>query len=729
MSNTLWRRARGGTSGARIFAAYVALVLVVSMVGPGLTVYAAEGDAGAVGKSEPSVEVPVEAVPAEPVEEAPVVEAPVVEAPAAEVSVVSDPVTPEPVIAAVAAAVVTPAAATSADPSDLGIVPTIVEKNPALCVGGLRVDPGTSGTYEIPGHPGMFVTVVVTSTADGPVFSFDSDVPIARVVAKGGNIGANVYVYDPAVTADGKLHTPVNPSGFYAGISHIDFCFGEIQEPEVGDLLIHKYLDANENGEYDEGEEMLEDWEFTVSLETPPIGAVNASAALLIGQDVTDADGELLFTGLDPAHYTVRETLKPGWVNTTPLTQFADVVAGETAELWFGNITEEQPPETGDLLIHKFLDENENGEYDEGEEMLENWEFTVTREGAPVVGIDAAYITLIGIGQTDADGELSYTGLDPGDDYVVRETLKPGWNNTTPLTQYPVIVAGETAELWFGNVPERGDLLIHKYLDVNENGQYDQGEVMLEDWEFTVTLESPPLQEPSASAVMLVGSGFTDADGELLFDKLAPNEYTVRETLQSGWRNTTPLTQKAVVSDGETAELWFGNVEEFLPFTELDLAITKVADDHSVDEGQLVRYTLTYWNNGDLAAENFTIVDDYDERYLSIVDAAGGVVAGGKITWTLAGPLAKADGKKTITYTAKVITDMPDKTTNIDNVVVISHPRDTDLTNNKDDERVVYTPSEPFLPFTGGDYTFLIGFAVAAAALGLLLRLRTDSAA
>jgi hypothetical protein len=91
--------------------------------------------------------------------------------------------------------------------------------------------------------------------------------------------------------------------------------------------------------------------------------------------------------------------------------------------------------------------------------------------------------------------------------------------------------------------------------------------------------------------------------------------------------------------------------------------------------------------------------------------------------------VVKADGAKTITYTAKVITDMPDSTTNIDNVVVISHPRDVDPSNNTDNERVVYTPGEPFLPFTGGEYALLIGFAVATAALGLLLRSRTDSAA
>jgi len=295
------------------------------------------------------------------------------------------------------------------------------------------------------------------------------------------------------------------------------------------------------------------------------------------------------------------------------------------------------------------------------------------------------------------------------------------------------VVAGETAELWFGNIrdevpPETGDLLIHKYLDENENGEFDEGEEMLEDWVFTVTQETEPLPGPSAAAIQLIGSGSTDVNGELLFTELLPGEYHVAETLQDGWDNTTPLTQVATVVAGETAELWFGNIEKSLPFTELDLAITKVADDHTVVEGQLVTYTLTYWNNGDLAAEGYSIVDDFDERYLTIVNSNGGVVAGGKITWMPAGSLAKADGKKTITYTARVIADMPDGTTNIDNVVVISHPRDTDPTNNRDDERIVVT-TEPFLPFTGGEYLMLLGFAVAAAAIGLLLRSRTDTAA
>jgi uncharacterized repeat protein (TIGR01451 family) len=331
-------------------------------------------------------------------------------------------------------------------------------------------------------------------------------------------------------------------------------------------------------------------------------------------------------------------------------------------------------------------------------------------------------------GLTDEFGELLFDELDPGM-YYVTETLKSGWTNTTPLTQSVEVVAGETAELWFGNItteapPETGDLVIYKFEDLDEDGIWDEGiEPMLEDWEFTVTVETPPI---ALNAIMLIGSGDTDADGELWFYELDPGTYTATETLKDGWTNTTPLVQSVEVVAGETAELWFGNVEEFLPFTELDLAITKAAGVVYADPGEIVTYTLTYWNNGELPATNYTIVDDFDERYVTVVNANGGVVSGGKITWTMAGPLAMEDGKQTLTYTVRVDEDMPDGTTYIDNVVVISHPLDSDPTNNTDNDRIIV--GEPFLPFTGGELGLILGAALLTAVFGLVLRRRPEAA-
>jgi hypothetical protein len=276
--------------------------------------------------------------------------------------------------------------------------------------------------------------------------------------------------------------------------------------------------------------------------------------------------------------------------------------------------------------------------------------------------------------------------------------------------------------------PETGDLVIHKYEDVNENKTHDSGEAMLEDWEFTVVNPAGPTPQAIAPAVAMIGSGKTNADGELVFSDL-PAGITVlaTETLQDGWDNTTPLTQEIQIVAGETVHLWFGNVP-IAPFTELDLAITKVADDHTVEEGQLITYTLTYWNlMSEEDAYDYTIVDDYDERYITIVNANGGVVADGKITWTFKGPLSKAMGPQTLTYTARVIADMPDAKTFIDNKVVIDDDRDFNPANNRDDERVVYDPGDPFLPFTGGEYLLLVLVALAASVAGLVLRLKPQA--
>ncbi|MDO8847415.1 MAG: SpaA isopeptide-forming pilin-related protein [Coriobacteriia bacterium] len=730
MTNTLWSKTRGGSSGTRLFAAYLALALVVAMVGPGLSVFAAEGHAG-------DGEAPVEAVPVEPVIEAPVV---IVEEPVAEKPefVAEEPVVEVAALESLEVPVVTVAAAAATVVALTAPIPTPDDSN-WICAGGVKLDENprtgtytwdTANTEETPTTPSDYsITITTYPGPDGAMLmDFTSNYPVAQVKVKGSD-GALFYNYSPAVTSATGLHAPVNASGKYADISHIVFCFGTIVTPETGDLDVFKYLDANENESYDDGEEMLAGWEFSLYDDEDA----------LVGSGSTDALGKLSFTGLTPGDYYVTETLKPGWENTTLLTQSITVLGDGTVELWFGNIETVLPPTTGDLIIYKFEDDNRNGVHDPGEAMLAGWEFTVTLESPPIldVAIGASAIMPIGSGLTDGAGELEFLGLLP-DTYTVTETPQPGWDNVTPLVQTVEVVAGQTAEVWFGNVPqeeepETGGLIIYKYNDLNRNGVHDFGEPMLEDWEFTVTRAIDGQLEVMPSAIAVIGSGLTDEYGELYFGGLWPGEYTVTETPQEGWDNITPLVQTVQVVVGEDTEVWFGNAEEFLPFSWLDLAITKMANRETATEGALITYTLTYWNNGNIPAENYTIVDDFDERYVSVVNANGGVVSGGKITWTFSGPLTQEAGKQTLTYTVRVSANMPTGTTNVDNTVVISHPRDEDSSNNTARERVVVSvvasSGEPFLPFTGGDYTLLFGFAVAIAALGLLLRSRTDTAA
>ncbi|MDP2183608.1 MAG: hypothetical protein Q8K99_13710 [Actinomycetota bacterium] len=187
----------------------------------------------------------------------------------------------------------------------------------------------------------------------------------------------------------------------------------------------------------------------------------------------------------------------------------------------------------------------------------------------------------------------------------------------------------------------------------------------------------------------------------------------------------TPLDNDVVIShpddwdeNNNTAEATVLLSNPTTPFTPPDLTIEKSADKTKAKPGDKVTYTLTFKNVGDGPSQGFKIVDDYDERYATVVDAGGGTVAGGKITWNKSYLAAGESGK--VTYVVKIDETMPDGKTNVDNVVVIKDPNDRNPDNDRDTWRVVV--GEPFLPFTGGSVLMLLMFAMAAIVTGFVLR-------
>ncbi len=147
------------------------------------------------------------------------------------------------------------------------------------------------------------VTVTITNTECGQVFSWSvtTGIIMNQIVVKGGN-DANVYDYSSNdLTEDSYLHSPVNASGNYAGISHIDFCFDYEPMPTAptceatGDALAC-YGDSN-------GE---------VSVEWSDGGAP-FNVYLYLSSDLVNPVGQLLntnlsahtFTNLSAGNYTV----------------------------------------------------------------------------------------------------------------------------------------------------------------------------------------------------------------------------------------------------------------------------------------------------------------------------------------------------------------------------------------------------------------------------------------
>ncbi len=158
----------------------------------------------------------------------------------------------------------------------------------------------------------------------------------------------------------------------------------------------------------------------------------------------------------------------------------------------------------------------------------------------------------------------------------------------------------------------------------------------------------------------------------------------------------------------------------FLP-AGTDLAITKVADKETAEPGDEIVYTLTYENLGPAGAVNFTITDDFDERYVTVIDDGGGVVRNGRIAWNIGGPLFAGESDA-IVYKVRVSDDMPEGTTNVDNVVVIEDDSDNNPDNDRATERVTVTVDEPFLPFTGGEASLLLLVSALTALAGVGLR-------
>lgn len=314
----------------------------------------------------------------------------------------------------------------------------------------------------------------------------------------------------------------------------------DVEGTETGALLVHKFRDCDQDGIRDAGEILMADWYFRV----------RDLAGMQLDAGLTGPDGTILFDRLPEGDVVVTETLQAGWNNTTPLSRTVSVVAGETTHVFFGNAPCVEAPETGDLVIRKFEDLDEDATWDEGEPVLGGFSFTV-RDARDAV---------VGTGTTDENGWLMFEGLAEGAITVI-ETPAIGWRNTTPLARRGAIEAGTTLSFRFGNVravavPETGVVRIHKFRDGNANAARDAGEPLLPGWSFVV--------RDSSGAI--VAAGVTGGEGMLVFE-LPAGGYTVTETIASGWTNTTALTQNLTIVAGQATNLFFGNAEPFLPFT------------------------------------------------------------------------------------------------------------------------------------------------------------------
>ena len=116
---------------------------------------------------------------------------------------------------------------------------------------------------------------------------------------------------------------------------------------------------------------------------------------------------------------------------------------------------DEEPP--GAIIkIVKFLDGNEDGLLDFGEELLEGWSFLLHPVGDP----DSNQIVTTG-----PDGSVTVAGLAPGD-YLVTELgilpggIPAGWQQTTNGGNAIVVTVSTETIVEVGNIPEPATILL-----------------------------------------------------------------------------------------------------------------------------------------------------------------------------------------------------------------------------------------------------------------------------
>ncbi len=308
--------------------------------------------------------------------------------------------------------------------------------------------------------------------------------------------------------------------------------FGNLQLATIQGI---KYLDVNQNGTYDNGDMPLANWTINLANSSGPVGT-----------QVTNANGFFMFTNLLPGQYTISEIVQAGYLNTSAKALNVTLTTGQILNVTntfgaFGNI------QLATIQGIKYLDVNLNGTYDNSDTPLANWTINLANISGPV-----------GTQVTDANGFFQFSNLTPGQ-YTISEIVQPGYLNTSAKTLNVTLTSGQILNVTnnfgaFGNV-QLATIQGIKYLDVNLNGTFDNGDTPLANWTINLANLSGP-----------VSTLTTDVNGFFQFNNLVPGQYIISEVVQPGYLNTSAKTLNVTLTSGQVLNVTnnfgaFGNVQ------------------------------------------------------------------------------------------------------------------------------------------------------------------------
>lgn len=328
---------------------------------------------------------------------------------------------------------------------------------------------------------------------------------------------------------------------------------GNFIDEETGSITVWKFEDKDKDGEWDENEPALEDVEFKLYKVHYPVSEASMDDVELvtIGSGFTDENGKLVFDNLTFGDYALEEhssfeittpnALKDGLLEIELHEEDGD------QEFEVGNFIPDDPEsEPGTIKVWKFNDTDRDGNWDEGETTLSGIGFELfeaMNDDEPIAS-----------GVTDANGTITFSGLEPGDyflDELGNRIITTGVNGQG-FIEVPDLDEGETRDVEVGNYRETpppppptrndddddddededpvefGTLRIQKFLDSDEDGIFDTDEFSM----VGITFELY-----DAEGDDLISTKVTDSEGVITFPNLEFGEYYLREV--SDFRITT----------------------------------------------------------------------------------------------------------------------------------------------------------------------------------------------
>lgn len=141
----------------------------------------------------------------------------------------------------------------------------------------------------------------------------------------------------------------------------------------------------------------------------------------------------------------------------------------------------------------------------------------------------------------------------------------------------------------------------------------------------------------------------------------------------------------------------FGNWQGNLAFGQPNLWLgeSAITSPDPAEAGGTITYTLTYANNGDADATGVVIFDDFDERYLSVIDSGGGTVIDnpGEIWWDIG--MVGIGESQSVSYSVAIDSQIPYGTTYLINRSEIDSFED-DANNEDNTDSLSIAASRPW---------------------------------